>query len=348
MTTYIIIIIAVALLFDLSNGMNDAANSIATVVATRVLSPRLAVLWAAFFNFIAAFLFETHVATTIGKGLVLPGIIDPHLVFAVLIAAVIWTAVCTQKGLPISVSHALIGALAGTALVKGGFQALFWSQLGVVAVFIVLSPIIGLILAAILTTAVMWIIAGVQRFWPNTTARGVDKVFRVMQLFSAAMYSLSHGLNDAQKTMGIIFALLMSVPTLQRYATHTGDPSSDRMAWWIIISCAAAISLGTYLGGWSVIKTLGHRVTKLEPMGGFAAETGGGVTILAVSALGIPVSTTHTITGAIFGVGIMHGTSGVRWSVGANIVSAWVLTLPVSAAAGAIFYIAIRFVASFF
>ena len=346
MTTYIVIIIAVALLFDMCNGMNDAANSIATVVATRVLSPRLAVLWAAFFNFIAAFMFETHVAATIGKGLILPEIIDPNLIFATLLSAIFWTIVCTKKGLPISVSHALIGAMAGTAIVKGGFQALFWSKIGLIAAFIVLSPVIGLIMASILTTTVMWIIAFVQRLFPNTTSRGIDKVFRVLQLFSAAVYSLSHGLNDAQKTMGIIFAVLMSVPSLQKYATHSGDPNSEKIAWWIIISCAAAISLGTYLGGWSVIKTLGHRVTKLEPMGGFAAETGGGATIIAVSALGIPVSTTHTITGAIFGVGIMHSTSGVRWSVGADIVSAWVLTLPVSAAVGAAFYFLISWIAS--
>ena len=348
MTTYIVIIIAVALLFDLCNGMNDAANSIATVVATRVLSPRLAVLWAAFFNFVAAFFFETHVAETIGKGLVLPELIDPNLVLATLLSAIFWTIVCTKKGLPISVSHALIGAMAGTALVKGGLHALFWSKIGMIAAFIVLSPIIGLALAAMLTTLVMWIITVVQRTWPRSTARGVDRTFRVLQLFSAAVYSLSHGLNDAQKTMGIIFAVLLSYEPLRQYATRGNDPDSQQIAWWIILSCHACIALGTYLGGWQVIKTLGHRVTKLEPMGGFAAETGGGATIIAVSALGIPVSTTHTITGAIFGVGIVHSTSGVRWSVGADIVSAWVLTLPISAAAGAVFYLAIAGIAKMF
>lgn len=345
-TIYIIVIIAMALLFDLGNGMNDAANSIATVVATRVLSPRLAVLWAAFFNFVAAFGFGTHVAKTIGKDLVSPGIVDPHLIFATLVSAIIWTYVCTHKGLPISVSHALVGAMAGTAIVKGGFGALVWSTIGKVAIFIVLSPLIGLALGAGLTVVVLWMAVWIQRFFPKTTARGVDRVFRVTQLFSAAVYSLSHGLNDAQKTMGIIFALLMSQPALQHMASRGGDPNSHEMAWWIILSCHAAIAVGTYLGGWQVIKTLGHRVTKLQPMTGFAAETGGGVTILALSAFGIPVSTTHTITGAIFGVGLCHSTSGVRWSVGADIVTAWVLTLPMSALMGAAIYGIMRFFVS--
>ncbi len=335
---FIVFIVSIALLFDFCNGLNDAANSIATVVATRVLSPRLAVLWAAFFNFVAAFGFETNVAKTVGTGLVLPWVVSPYLILSTLLAAIIWTVVCTQKGLPISVSHALIGALAGAAIVKGGIGCLVWSSIGRIALFIVLSPVIGMTLGWILMVALLWICR-------NRTPRGTGRVFRVLQLFSAAIYSLSHGLNDAQKTMGIIFLLLMSVPDLRTYATHSGDPNSDQLAWWIILSCQCAIALGTYAGGWKVVNTLGHRVTKLQPMGGFAAETGGGVTILAVSAFGIPVSTTHTITGAIFGVGVTKRLSAVKWSVGAHIVVAWVLTLPAAAVMGAALYYVIEHIA---
>lgn len=331
MTTYVIIIIAIALLFDFVNGLNDAANSIATIVATRVLSPRAAVLWAAFFNFVAAFGFETHVASTIGKGLVDPQIITPHLILAALASAIIWTFLCTWKGLPISVSHALIGALAGAAFVRGGLEALMWSRLGIIALFIVLSPLIGLVFGAFNTIVTLWICR-------HRTRRGVDRVFRWLQLLSAAVYSLSHGLNDAQKTMGIIFALLMSVPNLRGWATHGGDPASTQIAWWIILSCHAAIALGTYFGGWKVVHTLGHRVTKLTPLDGFCAETGGGVTILAMSHFGIPVSTTHTITGSIFGVGGIRRRAAVRWSVGYEIAAAWVLTLPIAATLAAVFY----------
>jgi len=335
MITYVCIIVGIALVFDFCNGLNDAANSIATVVATRVLSPRLAVLWAAFFNFVAAFGFETHVARTIGKGLVVSEVIDPNLILATLVSAIVWTLICTRRGLPISVSHALIGSLAGAAVVKGGVKALIWGKLGTVALFIVLSPVIGLTVGWLLMVALLWLCR-------NRTPRGVGRVFGVLQLVSAALYSLSHGLNDAQKTMGIIFALLISVPALEHYATHSGSTGSDELAWWIILSCHGAIALGTYFGGWKVIKTLGHRVTKLQPIGGFAAETAGGLTILGVSALGIPVSTTHTITGAIFGVGTTRRLSAVRWSVGADIVIAWILTLPVAAAGGAVVYAAIR------
>lgn len=331
MITYIIIIVVIALVFDFANGFNDAANSIATVVATRVLSPRLAVLWAAFFNFVAAFGFETHVARTIQKDLVHPHIIDPNLIFAALIAAIVWTTFCTQKGLPISVSHALIGSLAGAAIVKAGFWAIIWNKVLLIALFIVFSPIIGMICGWSLMVVTMWICR-------HRTPRGVDGIFRVLQLFSAAVYSLSHGLNDAQKTMGIISALLLSVPALQHLATHSGDPESPELARWIILSCHGAIALGTYTGGWKVVKTLGHRVTKLQPVGGFCAETGGGATILVLSQFGIPVSTTHTITGAIFGVGVTQRLSAVRWSVGGQILTAWVLTLPASAAMSAVVY----------
>ncbi len=337
MLIYIIIIVIIALLFDFSNGFNDAANSVATIVATRVLSPRKAVLWAAFFNFVAAFGFETHVASTIGKGLVTPEIIDPHLILATLISAIAWTVFCTQKGLPISVSHALIGSMAGAAYIKGGTGALLWSKLGEVAVFIVLSPVIGFVLAWILMVSVYWICR-------KRTPRGVDGTFRILQLASAAVYSLSHGLNDAQKTMGIIFALLVSQPALAAYASHGGDPNSKELAWWIILSCHAAIAAGTYMGGWKVVQTLGHRVTKLQPVGGFCAETGGGVTILALSHFGIPVSTTHTITGAIFGVGVTRRLSAVRWGVGTEILTAWVLTLPAAAGMAAFLYFLIALV----
>ena len=376
MTTYVIIIIFIALFFDFCNGMNDAANSIATVVATRVLPPRLAVLWAAFFNFIAAFFFETHVASTIGTGLVSPSVIDPHLILATLLAAISWSIICTRKGLPISVSHALIGGLAGSALVKGGLWALAWSKMGLLAAFIVLAPVIGLICGAMITVVTIWICR-------NKAPRAVDGTFRVLQLLSAGVYSLSHGLNDAQKTMGIILAMLLSVPTLQhlayrggvfpaetsfaaaaasvpssakdapsiaQLASHTAGmpagqpPRADvqvgqpKLNWWIILSCQAAMALGTYCGGWQNIRTLGHRVTKLQPFDGFSAETAGGITIVVMSILGIPVSTTHTITGSIFGVGIVRHFASVRWSVGQDIVTAWVLTMPSAGGMAAAIY----------
>lgn len=336
MISFVIFIIVVALIFDFYNGMNDAANSIATVVATRTLSPRMAVIWAAFFNFIAAFFFETHVATTIGKGLIAPNVIDPTLVLATLIASIVWTAYCTRKGLPISVSHTLIGALMGSAIVKGGLAALLWSKVGMVAIFIVLSPIIGLALGWVLMVGVLW------TFY-KLTPRMLNHVFRPLQLVSAALYSLSHGLNDAQKTMGIILALLLSVPSLQQYAYRGGEGSTE-LAWWIILSCHAAIGLGTYMGGWKVIQTLGHNVTKLQPMSGFCAETGGGLTILIASAFGVPVSTTHTITGAIFGVGMSRRMFNVRWHVGVNIATAWVLTMPAAAALAALLYTGLRLI----
>jgi len=335
MTIYVLFIVAIALAFAFSNGLNDAANSIATIVSTRVLSPRRAVLWAAFFNFIAAFCFSTHVATTMGTGLIQPQIVNPHLILATLLSAIVWTVFCTRKGLPISVSHALIGALAGAALVEGGPGALIWTKIGVISAFIVLSPLIGLVLGSGLMVGTLWLC----RRW---TPRRVDRVFRVLQLVSAAIYSLSHGLNDAQKTMGIIFALLMSVPSLQSWATHTTASGGQQIAWWIVLSCNAAIALGTYLGGWKVVHTLGHRITKLRPVDGFSAETGGGVTILALSACGIPVSTTHTITGAIFGAGAVQRLTAVRWSVGSEIVVAWVLTLPASGLLAAAVYYVLR------
>ena len=323
MTVYVLFIVVVALVFDFFNGVKDAANSIATIVSTRVLSPRKAVVWAAFFNFVAAFGFEQNVASTIGKGLVHQEIVTPHLVLAALVAAILWTITCLRRGLPISVSHALIGALAGAALVRGGLEALIWSKIGVVAVFIVLSSLIGFVLGTALMVATSWICR-------KKAPRSVDSTFRLLQLLSAALYSLGHGLNDAQKTMGIIFALLISQPALQSWATHDGNPESKHLAWWIILSCHASIALGTYMGGWKVVHTLGHRVARLRPVDGFCAESGGAVTLLVLSHFGIPVSTTHTITGAIFGVGAVHRLSAVRWAVGYEIATAWILTLPAS------------------
>ncbi len=337
MVVYVLFIVLVALVFDFCNGIKDAANSVATIVSTRVLSPRKAVIWAAFFNFVAAFGFNQNVAGTIGKGIVAPNVMTPHLVLAALVAAITWTIICLRRGLPISVSHALIGGMAGAALVKAGIDALVWKTIGVVAAFIVLSSVIGLVLGGLLMVGTLWVC---RRQRPA----GVDRVFRVLQLVSAAVYSLGHGLNDAQKTMGIIFALLISVPALQGWATHDGNPESKHLAWWIILSCHAAIALGTYFGGWKVVHTLGHRVAKLRPVDGFCAETAGGFTLLVLSHFGIPVSTTHTITGAIFGVGAMKRVSAVRWGVGYEIATAWVLTLPASAALAA----AIYFVMSWF
>ncbi len=337
---YVLFIVLVALVFDFFNGVKDAANSIATIVGTRVLSPRQAVIWAAFFNFVAAFGFQQNVATTIGKDLVHPGIVTPHLVLAALVAAIIWTILCLRRGLPISVSHALIGALSGAALVRGGMGALFWSTIGVVAIFIAGSSLIGYGLGTVMMTGTMW-------FCRRQPPRRVDRVSRVLQLFSAAAYSLGHGLNDAQKTMGIIAMLLLSVPALQSWATHDGNPQSKHLAWWIILSCHAAISLGTYMGGWKVVHTLGHRVARLRPVDGFCAETAGAATLLVLSHAGIPVSTTHTITGAIFGVGTVKRMTAVRWSVGQDIVMAWVLTLPASAAIAAVlFFVMSQFIAT--
>jgi inorganic phosphate transporter, PiT family len=338
MVVYVLFIVVVALVFDFFNGVKDAANSIATIVGTRVLSPRQAVIWAAFFNFIAAFGFQQNVATTIAEKLVAPQVVTPHLVLAALVAAIIWTVLCLNRGLPISVSHALIGALAGAALVRGGASALVWSTIGIVAAFIVLSSLIGFGLGTVMMTATMWVCR-------RQPPRRVDRMSRVLQLASAAVYSLGHGLNDAQKTMGIIAMLLLSVPSLQSWATHDGNPESKRLAWWIILSCQGAIALGTYMGGWKVVHTLGHRVARLRPVDGFCAESAGGATLLVLSHLGIPVSTTHTITGAIFGVGTVKRMTAVRWSVGQDIVMAWVLTLPCSAAiAATLFFVMSLFI----
>jgi PiT family inorganic phosphate transporter len=313
-------LVALALLFDFLNGMNDAANSIATVVSTRVLSPRFAVAWAAFFNFAAAFLFGVHVATTIGTGVVHPEIVTPMMMLAVLVGAIVWTYLCTHVGLPISVSHALVGAMVGAGLVKAGPSALVVSGLVKIVLFIVLAPLIGMALGAALIIAVMW---ACRRAAPGP----IDRWFRRLQLVSAALYSLGHGANDAQKTMGIIAVLLYSTG-------HLGD--TFYVPAWVIFACYAAIALGTLAGGWRVIETLGMRMSKLRPVDGFCAETAAASSILLSTFGGIPVSTTHTITGSIIGVGLPTKLGAIRWGIAYRIVWAWILTIPASALVAAL------------
>jgi PiT family inorganic phosphate transporter len=308
-------IIVVALAFDFVNGFHDAANSIATVVSTRVLSPRYAVLWAAFFNFIAFLFFGLHVATTIGKGIIDPAVVDPPIVFAALTGAIAWDLITWFYGIPSSSSHALIGGLAGAAVAKAGAHALDTAGLTKVTVSIVLSPFLGLVLAFLMMTAVIWIVR-------RSTPAKVDAWFRRGQLLSAALYSLGHGGNDAQKTMGIITVLLFATG-------HLGD--TFHVPLWVVLACHAAMAAGTLSGGWRIVRTMGLKITKLKPVGGFCAETGGAITLFAATGLGIPVSTTHTITGAIVGVGAVTKLSAIRWGVAGRIVWAWILTIPCSA-----------------
>ena len=315
MLTLVVAIIALALLFDFLNGMNDAANSIATIVSTGVLPPRLAVVWAAFFNFVAAFGFGVRVATTVGKGIVHVAVVDSWLILAALLAAILWVWICTSFGLPISVSHALIGGLAGAGVAKAGWGAMIVPGVVKVAVFIFVAPMLGMVLGFTLMVLVFWI-------FRRTHPRRVDGMFRVGQLVSSAAYSLGHGLNDAQKTMGIIAVLLFS-------SGYLGD--EFRIPVWVIVSCYTVIALGTATGGWRVIRTMGVRLTRLKPVGGFCAETAGALSIFSATFFGIPVSTTHTIAGAIAGVGSAHRVSAVRWGVAREIVVAWVLTLPATA-----------------
>jgi PiT family inorganic phosphate transporter len=318
-------LVLMALIFDFINGFHDAANSIATVVSTRVLKPQYAVLWAAFFNFIAAFFFETRVASTIGKGVVDPVAITLGVVAAALFGAIAWNLITWWLGLPSSSSHALIGGLAGAAVIHDGWGILQGGGLLKISLFIVLAPLIGFLLGFIYTIGVTSVVRH------NAPAK-VDSVFRKLQLASAAAYSLSHGLNDAQKTMGIIMLILFSTGHM------TAADLGKHAPWWIILSCHGVIALGTMAGGWRIVKTMGMRLTKLAPVGGFAAETAGATTIIGVSLLGIPVSTTHTITGAIVGVGAMHRFTAVRWGVAGTIVWAWILTIPLSALIAAAFY----------
>ncbi len=328
----VVIIIIVALIFDYTNGFHDAANSIATVVSTRVLTPGKAVLMAAFFNFIAAFGFDTHVASTIGKGLIDVSLIDNYVVLAGLIGAIIWNIITWYLGLPTSSSHALVGGYGGAAVAKAGFGVLLWAKWpsgwpGTLS-FIILAPLMGMILGMTLMIAVSWIF---KNFAPGR----VDKLFRVLQILSASLYSFSHGLNDAQKTMGIMMAALI---VGGYYAKDAGVPL------WVILSAHAAIALGTLSGGWRIVKTMGSKITKLRPVGGFCAETGGGITIIIASVIGVPVSTTHTITGAIVGVGSTKRLSSVRWGVAGKIVWAWILTIPMAATIAAISYLIISLV----
>ncbi len=307
-------LVMLALAFDFLNGFHDAANSIATVVSTGVLKPLQAVMWAAFFNFIAFALFELKVAATVGKGIIDPGVVDQYVIFGALMGAIAWNLITWYYGLPSSSSHALIGGMIGATVAKAGTGPLLGAGIGKTALFIVLSPLIGFALGALLMVAVSWICF-------RRTPRTVDRWFRRLQLLSSALYSIGHGSNDAQKTMGIIWLLLISA----------GLTTRDELPGWVVLSCYVAIAAGTLFGGWRIIKTMGQRITKLRPVGGFAAETGGAIALFTATGLGIPVSTTHTITGAILGVGSANRPHGVRWGVFADIVIAWLLTIPCSA-----------------
>jgi PiT family inorganic phosphate transporter len=324
----ILLIIVVALIFDFINGFHDAANSIATVVSTRVLSPKVAVVWAAFFNFAAFLVLKTHVAQTIGKGVIDPAVITPHILLAGVMGAIVWNLITWWLGLPTSSSHALIGGFVGAALVGAGPHSVLVPGVIKIAEFIVISPLVGMVLG--------WFFMMLMYFlFRNSTPRRVDKLFRRLQLFSAAAFSLGHGGNDAQKTMGIITALLYSTGHL------TGE---FHVPLWVVLSSHAAIGLGTMSGGWRIVKTMGMKLTKLQPVGGFCAETAGAITLFATTLAGIPVSTTHTITGAIVGVGSTRGLSAVKWGIARRIVWAWVLTMPMAAIVAAVCYYLVRLI----
>jgi len=308
-------LITVALLFDFLNGLHDAANSIATIVSTRVLRPHYAVFWAAFFNFIAFLLFGLHVAQTVGTGIIAPEIVDWRGILAALSGAIAWNLITWWAAIPSSSSHALIGGLVGAGIAKAGIGSIVWSGLGKTVAAIVLSPLTGFVLALMLVLAISW---AFRRFTPFS----VDSSFRVLQFVSAALYSLGHGGNDAQKVMGIIAVLLYSQGLLGK---------EFYVPFWVVISCQAAMGLGTLFGGWRIVHTMGSKITRLTPVQGFCAETGGAMTLFLATYLGVPVSTTHTITGAIVGVGAARRVSAVRWNVASNIVVAWLITLPASA-----------------
>ncbi len=328
MDFYLIFLIFLALVFDFLNGFHDAANSIATVVSTRVLSPRYAVIWAAFFNFIAFLFFGLHVAGTIGNGIIDISIMDKNVIFATLVAACLWDIITWYFGLPTSSSHALMGGLIGAAIMKSGTGALVWSGIIKIVIFIFVSPALGLLLG--LTMGII-VYNAFRKFAPTQ----VDQVFRKGQLISAALYSLGHGGNDAQKTMGIIAGLLVSAGVIK---IAPGQQFQDVIPLWVVLSCQAAIALGTLSGGWRIVKTLGQRVAKLRPVDGFCAETSAAITIFISSFLGIPVSTTHTITGSIMGIGSLRRLTAVRWGVAGQIVWAWILTIPCAAVVSALMY----------
>jgi PiT family inorganic phosphate transporter len=319
---FVFALVAIALLFDFMNGLHDAANSIATVVSTRVLSPRIAVAWAAFFNFAAFAVFGLHVANTLGTGIIEANAIDVHVILGALVGAIVWNAITWAWGLPSSSSHALIGGLVGAGVAKAGFGAIVFSGLGKTALGIVFSPLLGFVLAQLIAVIVAW----VHR---KSTPFAVDRHFRIMQLVSAGAYSLGHGGNDAQKTMGIIAVLLFSQGMLG---------GEFHVPFWVVISCQLAMALGTLIGGWRIVHTMGSRITHLKPIQGFCAETGGAITLYLATAFGVPVSTTHTITGAIIGVGAARRAAAVRWSVAGRIVVAWIVTLPAAALIAAIVY----------
>jgi inorganic phosphate transporter, PiT family len=319
----VVMLVVLALLFDFMNGFHDAANSIATVVSTGVLKPGQAVVFAAFFNVVAIFIFHLSVAATVGKGIVLPGMVDTHVVFGALVGAITWNLITWYYGIPSSSSHALIGGIVGAVIAKGGIGSLVAAGILKTVAFIFLSPLLGFTLGSLMMVLVAWV-------FRRTRPLKVDKWFRRLQLISAGAYSLGHGGNDAQKTIGIIWMLLIA--TGYTASADTSPPN------WVIISCYLAIGIGTMFGGWRIVKTMGQKITKLKPVGGFCAETGGALTLFLATALGIPVSTTHTITGAIVGVGSVQRASAVRWGVAGNIIWAWILTIPASAFVAAIAY----------
>lgn len=319
----LIALIAVALAFDFLNGLHDAANSIATIVSTRVLKPQYAVAWAAFFNFIAFLFFGLHVAQTVGTGIVAADVVDAAVIFGALMGAICWNLITWWLGLPSSSSHALIGGLAGAGIMKAGIGAIVWPGLGITGAAIVLSPLLGFCLALALVLAVSWIFV-------RSTPVAVNNTFGILQFVSASLYSLGHGGNDAQKTMGIIAVLLYSQRAL---GDHFYIPL------WVILSCQVAMALGTLFGGWRIVHTMGSRITRLHPVQGFCAEAGGAATLFLATFLGIPVSTTHTITGAIVGVGAARKVAAVRWNLASNVVTAWILTMPAAALMGAAFYL---------
>ena len=318
----LVALIFVALAFDFLNGLHDAANSIATVVSTRVLRPQYAVIWAAFFNFIAFLFFGLHVAQTVGTGIVAAEVVDAAVIFGALMGAICWNLLTWWLGIPSSSSHALIGGLAGAGMMKAGLTAIVWSGLGVTAAAIVLSPLLGFLLALLLVLIVSWAFV-------HSTPSAVDNTFRTLQLVSAALYSLGHGGNDAQKTMGVIAVLLYSQGFLG---------AAFYVPFWVILTCQAAMGLGTLFGGWRIVHTMGSKITRLHPVQGFCAEAGGAITLFLATYLGIPVSTTHTITGAIIGVGAARKVAAVRWNVASNVVFAWIVTLPATALFGSVFY----------
>jgi len=326
MLTLVLVVVALALIFDFLNGFHDSANSIATVVSTRVLTPRQAVVWAAFFNLVAAFLFDVHIAKTLGKGLVELSAVNEYVILSGLVGAIAWDLVTWYNGLPTSSSHALMGGYAGAAVAKAGFGAIILGGWAKTLIFIAVAPLMGMVLGFILMVFLMWVFHG-------RSAAKVNGLFRRLQLVSAALYSLGHGTNDAQKTMGIITGLLVTAGFLKTFD----------VPFWVILMCHFAIAMGTLFGGWRIVKTMGQKITKLKTSDGFCAETAGGIALLLTAFGGIAVSTTHTISGAIMGVGATKRVSAVRWGVAGNIIISWILTIPCSAVVGALAYCIISF-----